>query len=733
MTETEIQAGGAAADVALAPRRPRVWIDVLLGVVLAGLALTLCLTFLRDPLGHDDRRIFIHAERLLAGARGAEAFSTTHYRIGFVLEHALAQLVLGYTATAYYTIALFNSVMVVVAIFFLGRVLLPRWPAVLIALVFASNPYYLNSASWAQIDWPSAWRFMVGLALAVLAFRRSTLVARTRYTCAIFAGLFFWWSFYTKASAAPLLAMVPTLLIFVPFDRKSWVAVGLTALSAAVGMGVGFGLDYLFMGDVFAMYSKVQEAHTYRFSKTLYLDRGLLPSDLTWGDLLLRYPRLYWAQTPGRVFLLATALAAVIAVISRSRPLLLFLAFGLAFWAAISLMVTNLDPLAPVLRTKDRYFVASYGFFFLLCGGSAYVVYRWVRDRRLRGRFARALFTVVTVASVFGLVSWQVRYIAENPLGYNVAKRAKWEHQRVFLDISAAAQAGVAGQPVERLITDGRMAALAQMFLPESVEVVRFDPGGRHFKFQAVEDYPPGSLVYLHHGRINSNERKYYDNEAPDFIHAPPSHWLAVFRRGDHEVYYVLDRGALEKSERASGWSVLQHLHARLQKGGGTIERTLAAPVVRFELNAVADGRLALGPQHYTDRPPRAIGDGALYLESPGFVHVVVRLRSTGEVEAEYGRLVVFTRSAEMPKLHPMSVKRAAAGEVELRALFPVEPKGGEEAFNVMIYVTGTGTVTVEGIVLSDAEIAGDGRGAWEGAAGFAGLARTAKILRVYP
>lgn len=683
--------------------RSRLGWDFALALLLAAVTLTLCLYFLRDPLGQDDRRVFVYAHELLNGARGTAAFSGAHYRIGFILEHAAAQLLFGYDARAYYAIAYLNSICVVLALFFAARVFFPRWPAALIALTFATNPYFLSQSSWPQIDWPSAWRFLVGLSFAVLALRRSELRARTRYLSALAAGFFFWWSFYTKASAAPLLVMVPTLILFVRFDRRSWIAVALIGLTCAAGLALGFTLDYTFMGDPLACLRKVQAAQTYEFSQEVYLDKGLIPLDLTWKDLLLRYPQLYAAQQPGRLFCGAVLVAALIALLSRARPLLLFLAFALAYWAAVSLMVTHTDPLIPVLRTKDRYFAAAFGLLYLLVGGAGYVLYRWLRDQVLRLRFLKGTFTLLAVAGVGLLIGYQLRFQADHPLDYNVTRLDDWAHERVYVDIARCARRGVGGYPVTQVISDSRTTRLIQMFLPPTIGVVDFDPYGDHFAFQSPTDFAPSSLVYIDRGRIANNERKYYDNQAPEFIYTPPSNWLQVFGRDKAILYYALDLEHAHTTPRADGAALLANLNARLQVKEGTITRAATDAAVTFTLDDVTDGRLVFGRQHYARRPPHKLGPEALWITAPAYVHTVAIVRTTDTAVVARARIVRFTDNAERPiEFVPLSVLPQSDGTVRVEHFIHFDPADGDQAFNVMLDVAGTGTVRVEQLKLED-------------------------------
>jgi hypothetical protein len=675
--------------------------DLVAVLLVAGFSLALFLVFLRDPLGHDDRRIFVYAGHLLDGARGMRAFEQTHFRLGFLLEHAFWQTLLGRNANAYYATALFNSVMAVGTVFFVSRLFLPRTATVVCALLLATNPYFLAQSSWPQVDWPAAWRFMAGLGLSVLTLRRSGMRVTSRLVCALGTAFFLWWAMYTKESVLPMFLLLPGLMVFVPFDRLSWKLAPLIIVLFAGFAGVGFGLQKHFFGHPLASFQKIDQARSFEFSQETYLDKGLIADDLSWEDLILRYPRIYWALKPGRALVLAATLAAAVALIARHRGLLLFLSLATAYWAATSLMVTSTDPLVPVLRTKDRYFAASFGLLMLLIGGAGCVLYQSLARRLPRP--ARLFWAGLWLVAATAAMAWQVDYHRRHPIGYNVEQLNDWADEGAFATIVAIASDGVDGRPVRRILSDTRKLEVLEMFASEEQRklLTAFDQANR-FVFESLDDFKPGDLLYINTGRLLSNQAKYYDNKVPGFVFKPPSTWKTVWSADKQRIVFVEPRPEVRGRPLSGPVAAARLFRAYPYTKGdaGRIERTETAEGVRFEIEQAKDVRVVSGAGKY-HKPPATEGlAGLLAIPGPMQLGVAVTFETSGDVVVSDVLLVLFGHDG--PALIGGFVESLEEGRSKASWVRRVDPGRGDRFFRVMLKVTGSGALQIGELSIVD-------------------------------
>lgn len=674
----------------------------MLALLLSAAALTLFVIFLRDPLGHDDRRIFTYAERFLNGLRG-KGYAPTHFRLGFILEHALAQYLFGYSTMAYYAVALFNSTMVVCSVFFLSRLFFPRTVASICAIALATNPYFLTQACWPQVDWPAAWRFFFGLSLTILAVRRSDIPAIRRYLLAVGAGFFLWWSFYTKISVAPLLLCVPSVIFFVRFDRRSWVCVLVMAVVSASFLGVGFWLNDLVFGDPFVRLKKVEEARTFEYSERVFLSKGTIPRDLTWTDLALRYPRLYWLLPPGRLFIALCVLAGLAALITRRRALLFFLLLALVSWGFISLMVTNTDPLVPVIRTKDRYFSAPFGLLTIFIVGSAWVLYETIRQWIGR-RWLRRAFSALSVLGAAALVTYNVDYHRRHAIGYKSDKAYAWSYQGGLRTMRDLIRVGVDGVDVRRALTDTRNLALLRMFTPASNwdRVKGFDNGST-WLMSDLDDFKRGDLVYLHFGRLGSNQKKYYKNRIPEFIYGPPPQWKRVWSAYKQAIYFVTETIQRRPvgNENDPPVSLLQ-AYAHDRNAQTQITRTSGVDRVGFDIQNGTDVRIVGGTKRYIRRPDLDGTASVLKISRALTLDIDLSAHLKGDLQVDNAYIVLFTRGAKRPKLHECNLDTLRDGGVRITKTMRVDPEQGHEAFNLLLKIRGSGSITVTDFVISE-------------------------------
>jgi len=534
--------------------RPRT--EALLALaVLAGSAL-LFIAFIRDPTTLDDRRYFVNASKILDGVRSATQYYEARYRLGILMEVAVARSIFGYDAAAYYLVAIGNSVLAVGGAYLLVRLFFPAAVAVLTALLFATSPYYLSFASWLNVDWPATAALLFAIGFAVLALRADPARSRAfRYAFAAGAGAAFWLALWIKASVAPVYPLMIGLLWLVPLDRASAKAIGVMAAAFGAAFAFELALNLYWFGHALTPYQLVAKATTFEYSKRTYLDHGHLPSNLTWADLVWRYPQMMWSQAPGRLFMVLSVAGMLIAAVTRQRALLFWALLGIVSWAAISLAVTHTDPLAPVLRTKFRYITTPFAFWSLLPACAAWTLYGWARPRArwLGGRFALGVLAALAV----GIALYQFHYVWRHPLSHSATRRASWDSEGVFQRIEVFAREGIDGgaRPVKRIVSDGRSVQLIQMFVPGgAAQVVQMD-GWSSFTFVNLDDFQPGDLVYVQYPRLRGNQGKYYTNRVPDFVFNPPPHWRPVWlspgsrgarggkgKGGAHRIYYVLPR-----------------------------------------------------------------------------------------------------------------------------------------------------------------------------------------------
>ncbi len=677
--------------------------DGLVLLALIGVSLALFLYFLRDPLGQDDRLMAAYARRLLDGARG-ETFSLTHYRLGFLLDHAFWQLLFGYSATAYYATALFHNVMAVCSVFFLARLFAPRAAAAATALLLATNPYFLSQSSWPQVDWPAAWRFFAGLALAILALRSSAMKLRWRCLCALAAGFLLWWSLFTKLSVAPMFLVLPALVLFVRFDAASWKCAPLILAAFAASAGLGMTMEKAVFGDPVASMRRTFEAQTDEFVQRTYMDKGLMPTDLTWTDLLLRYPRLYAALKPGRALLVASLAAGVVALLSRSRPLLLLLALAAVSWAGTSLAITSADPLIPLLRTKDRYFAPTFGLLIVLTGCAAWVLHGRVASRLPRFARASGVAWMLLAASA---AAWQIRYHWFHPIAYSADVRESWAHEGAMRQMRRFVS-GTRHGPVRRILADTRSMELVEMFAdaPPGVKLRAFDYANQ-FALVSPVYYRPGDLLYIDAWRLGSNEQKYYGNKVPSFIYDPPPGWRRLWHNGRQSIVYVTDEhdaGSFPPGQPPPRDALLSLLWAYSyeDRPGTIVDTRLEARGARFELRDAGDVRIVLGAQKYAKRPDVSNELSFLQISRPQRLQIRIEVLLEGQVKLGFGRLVLFKRDQRGPALPKLKARKLPDKAVALTGEFSLDPEQGHEIYNILLKCSGSGAMLVRDLRIEE-------------------------------
>lgn len=312
----------------------------------------------RSPTGSDDCVYFEYAAGTDAGA--------PHQQQRFALLGAvkLAQAIFGYTSLAYYAVPFVHTFGLILASYFMARALMGIGLAMIAALMVLALPAVLESSSVLLPDIPSLFWLVLGVALFVRAL--ASTESRVPLKRTLGSAVCFFLAVSNRESAAPLLLGLGCF----PLALMSKRALKLLLLAAAATVTLALVevlVVWAVFGDPLYRLHAVTAGQLPQMEKFARTQDGL-PEHVTWTYLATRFleSTANDAYTNGWRFLglgywywlcISLPLSLIAAVLAKNRLLLGLFGFLVWSYLAIAFAPSSFEPLIPMLRTKDRYFL----------------------------------------------------------------------------------------------------------------------------------------------------------------------------------------------------------------------------------------------------------------------------------------------------------------------------------------------------------------------------------------
>lgn len=342
-------------EAAFAPTWRR---DMLAIVVLVGLFVPTFFEARLNPGGTDDCAYFEYAAGQRAGA--------PHHQQRFALLGTvwLAQAIFGYTSWAYYAVPFVYSLGLVLVTYFAARALIGVALSLLAASMVLWLPVVLQQGTWLLPDIPGVFWIVLGVGIFMRALKSDT--ERLPWKRAIGSGVCFFLAVSTKESTAPVLfglAAFPLALM----SKRAVKVLLLTAAATATLALCELVVMWAVFDDALYRLHAVSDGHVPQMAKFVRTQADM-PEHVTWGYLTTRFIESMANHRYGNgwPFLglgywdwLALSLPFAIVAIVLAKDRLLLGVIGFAFWAYLSLTfaLSSFDPLIPMVRTRDRYFI----------------------------------------------------------------------------------------------------------------------------------------------------------------------------------------------------------------------------------------------------------------------------------------------------------------------------------------------------------------------------------------
>lgn len=683
-------------EPAVKGERFRWWPEGLTLAIVAVGTLLLLLYFLREPVMSDDLTYWRFSS---AWSKGKEPQLPNHHRLAFLLSAYLGRMALGPTMASYYVVTLTYGVALALASYVVTRLFFPRPVAFAGAGLLATSPLFLQDATVLVPDWPVMFWVLVGIALLVVASRQS----RSFWTMLVGGGggATFFLALSVKEQVAPLLPVVAVCVIVGVGWRDTWrplAAAAVSGLALVAGELVFFAAAY---GDPLHRVHSLLGGHLQEASGGSWVRRGLVEPDLTWVDLGGRYLAAAGSTTSGRMLLVLGALALGVALVTRSRGLLLFAVPGVLGAAFVAFAVVSVDPLVPLLRTKVRYLAMGLVFFTPLIAAAAWTVANGVWglvERRVRG-------SVTGVGSVAGLAVLGMAAI----VGYVGVAEARdmpefirtggdGVHRTVEVIRDLQEQPGL----VDRVMTDGRTATAVRMALPrEKRDLVNTFNLAKRGRVDSPSAFREGDIVVVNRKRIGADGRRHPSGGVPRFFLIPPLRWelSGVSDFADFRIYRVSGEGRgtnvtrLAESDR----NLARRFHGYVYgKSPGTIDGRPGKRGMRFTLRNTEDARVLLGAGR-DHRPPEHRDAQRLAVPEAGRLGVQVWLKVPPKVEvkAAWARTYDGDGVAQRERLRRTADRRGRTNGVSYAGSLSVDPDV-DQTFRVLVVLEGTGEATVD-------------------------------------
>jgi 4-amino-4-deoxy-L-arabinose transferase-like glycosyltransferase len=390
-------------------------------------------------------------------------------RIGSIAPEHVLQQIFGYGQVAFYAFPFLMGIVLVLATYALGRMLLGRSAGALAALLIVLEPILVrttnNNTSWQLLpDVPAAALFVTGVALVVAAGRRVAAgnAGRAATWSLVAAGACFGWAYLARELVVFLFPVIVVALLLWRVPWRRWWLVALPMLGA---LGIEMAWASHLYGDPLARWT-VASAHTY-------------PPDF--GNTRVHALVSFWrvlTHDPGAYATAVVAIATLVAAaVTRRRALLLAAAWFLALWAPLTLLGGFIDPQHVSLRVESpRYWVPLLP---ALALGAAGLLTLVAGRRGVRARLAVAGALATAVVVVYGAAD--LDYIRHAAAGSDEAgwTDARWSALRTWLHDNE--------RRVPALASDGRTAVTLDL-------MYRYAPIGGAVRWH-------GRVVVVHRAR----------------------------------------------------------------------------------------------------------------------------------------------------------------------------------------------------------------------------------------
>ncbi len=317
------------------PANPRVLHDWLLIVGLVAFYAALQSAFVHHPILSDQMHYLVDANTL-----PDISFPPHHgLRIGLTIPVWLFVQLFGYSEAAYYAVPYLTMAGLIIAVYWVGRLIDSRAAGVISAVLVVANPYVLDDASQLLPDLPAAALMTGAVALLLWQWKRvprPTRIDRTDRIVLVGVGLLLGWSYLVREFIVLWFPVVALIAVVLRLPRSWWRLI-------AAGTGAAFAFELLwgliFFGNPFAriwaaLHQPASEAWRVA-QRTELIAAGDIPN--THVGMLTAMPRNVVEADAGWILALLFVVLVVAALVIRSPNLRL-----LAVWTVMPIVLLTL-------------------------------------------------------------------------------------------------------------------------------------------------------------------------------------------------------------------------------------------------------------------------------------------------------------------------------------------------------------------------------------------------------
>lgn len=314
------------------PREPRALHDWLIVLALLACYAAVQSAFVRPPQPSDALHYFFDGARLPATTWPAHQA----LRIGLTIPVWVLTRVLGYSEAAYYALPYLATAGLVVATYWLGRLLDSRAAGAIAGLLIVANPFVLDDSSILLPDLPAAALLTGAVTLLVWEWRRadgSTTLTRVDRAVLIAVGLMLGWAYLIREFIVFWYPVIALVILVLRLPRPWWRLVA-AATAGVVAFELLWGL--VFHGTPFA---RIQAAlnqppsQPWRVAqRERLIAEGVIPD--THREMLAAPVRAVVSTDAGWVLVVLFVALVVGAIVIRSPALRV-----LALWVVVPLVL----------------------------------------------------------------------------------------------------------------------------------------------------------------------------------------------------------------------------------------------------------------------------------------------------------------------------------------------------------------------------------------------------------
>ncbi len=495
----------------------------------------------REPISSDDCSYFEYASgRSISGLHHKQ-------RLVVVASTMLAQALFGLDLTAYYAVALFYAVGLVLVVYALARTLVGPLGALLSAGLLLGHPVFLTNASLLLPDIPSMFWFMLGLYFAVRGFSNDDTHWKAYALC---AGGSLFLACSAKESTVTLLPGFILFPLVLSNRRGRWhffVLLASTVFGLELLQTIGF---WIATGDPLHRLHAVTGDHVQRM-ETYAKDPHAMPQHIGWKHLLTRFFERNERAQPFRSvsflglnywtwFLISTGVSWLLCALRRDRLMLVLGGVMLVAFMTLTFTVISLHPLIPVVRTKPRYFlcVTVLWSVFSVCGIARSLA--WLRSHGRR-RLGAALTIAVAVATLLFITKYARALVTD-------ARFLIRNGDTAVRDTGRALRRAVSRYHVEQIFGRSRPLRAGRIMWPwVRVPLSTLSGGRAHGRFHAG-DLLVTNEAFQYWSRPDLAWRRIGGHRDLGFYFFEP--WQAELKRGSLRIY-VNDQRHLKKASHA--------------------------------------------------------------------------------------------------------------------------------------------------------------------------------------